>query len=82
MNYTLEYAKRDYEAGYLDTVFIDRFLLPDSVGFVVMLGKGDKQGPLVDAREKKPRVFKSLDGAFSAVCAIGFRVDRLLPCFR
>lgn len=79
MQYTLEYAKRDFSAGYIDTFAIDRTLTADAFVYVVLLGSGSAQGPLVDARDKKPRHFKSIDAAVSALGSIGFRVERLVP---
>jgi len=75
--WTMEQAKRDFRFGFLDSFHIER--VNDGVNDVwrVRLRGGSASGVLVDAREKKPRLFKSLDSAVSAVEQIGFKVDSL-----
>ena len=71
--WTMEQAKRDFQFGFLDSFHIERV---NDVWRVQLRG-GSASGVLVDAREKKPRLFKSLDSAVSAVEQIGFKVDSL-----
>lgn len=72
MNKTMAVAKHDFEIGYLDRYAIERSPMGD--GWMLDLGSGNSRGWLVDARSKEPRVFKSLDGAVSALEQIGFKV--------
>jgi hypothetical protein len=69
----MDLAKRDFKIGYLEGFHIDR----DTVGWRIYLKGGANTGLLVDAREKKPRLFKSLDSAVAAVEQIGFKVESL-----
>jgi hypothetical protein len=73
--WTLELAKRDFKIGYLESFHIDRAV--DSKGWHVYLKGGPNHGVLVDARDKKPRLFKSLDSAVFAVEQIGFKVESI-----
>lgn len=75
MNRTMSVAKHEFEIGYLKSFSIDRHPLSD--GWWVMLGSSGARGFLCDARTKEPRLFKSLDGAVSAVESIGFKVSTL-----
>lgn len=74
-SWTMDLAKRDFSIGYLESFQIDRALLAN--GWNVRLKGGTNRGPLVDAREKKPRVFKTLDAAVVALEQIGFKVESL-----
>lgn len=74
-SWTMELAKRDFSIGYLETFHIER--APMVHGWHVMLKGGTNRGPLVDAREKKPRVFKTLDAAVVALEQVGFKVESL-----
>lgn len=74
-SWTMDLAKRDFSIGYLESFYIERALL--SLGWHVMLKGGTNRGPLVDAREKKARLFKSLDAAIAALEQIGFKVETL-----
>lgn len=73
--HTMAQAKRDFTIGYLTRWHIER--VPMGGGWRVELGTGNGRGWLADARTKEPRVFKSLDGAVSAVEQIGFEVNFL-----
>jgi hypothetical protein len=71
----MDLAKRDFKIGYLEGFHIDRAIAGN--GWHVYLKGGTNRGPLVDAREKKPRLFKTLDSAVNAIEQIGFRVESL-----
>ena len=73
--WTMEQAKRDFRIGYLEGFHIERAPMED--GWQVHLHGGSARGPLVDARKKTPRLFKSLDSAVLAVEQIGFKVESL-----
>lgn len=77
MYYTISDAKRDFRLGYLGQCVIERSVL--SAGWRVKVGPERNQvlHPLVDARSKEWRLFKSLDAAVSALESIGFQVDAL-----
>lgn len=77
MFYTMADAKRDFKMGYLAQYVIERNVL--SAGWRVKLGPERNQvlHPLVDARTKQWRLFKSLDAAVSALEEIGFEVNVL-----
>jgi hypothetical protein len=72
MNWNMELAKRDFALGHLEGFHLDR-AIGDS-GWHVQLTDGLNSGPLVDAREKKPRLFKTADAAIAALEKIGFEV--------
>ena len=72
---TLKQAKRDFELGYLNKYRIERSPLND--GWVLILGERKAAGALVDARNKEPKVYKSLDSVISALEDIGFAVNVL-----
>lgn len=74
-SWTMEYAKRDFGIGYLETFRIQRAIMGE--GWNVHLKGGTNRGPLVDARTKTARSFKTLDSAVSAIESIGFKVDSL-----
>lgn len=74
-SWTMDLAKRDFQIGYLESFHIDRASM--TTGWHVFLKGGTNRGPLVDAREKKPRLFKTLDAAVIALEKIGFKVDSL-----
>lgn len=65
-------AKRDFRIGWLTKWRIER-LMGDS-GWAVWLGEGAGAGWLVDAREKEPCVYRSLDAAVRALEDVGFQV--------
>lgn len=77
MYYTMADAKRDFRMGYLAQYVIERNIL--SPGWRVKLGPERNQvlHPLVDARTKQWRLFKSLDAAVSSLEEIGFEVNIL-----
>jgi hypothetical protein len=77
MYYTMADAKRDFSLGYLDQFVIERKVL--GKGWYVKLGPPRNQvlHPLVDARSKQWRLFKTLDAAVSAVEDVGFEVNLL-----
>lgn len=74
-SWTLALAKRDFGVGYLTDFHIER--APMVSGWVVQLRGGTNRGPLVDARSKTARVFKTLDSAVAAIESIGFKVEGL-----
>lgn len=71
--YTMAEAKRDRSMGYLTSARIVR----TQGGWVVELGGGKTLGELAPARCRERRVFKSVDGAVSALEQIGFAVKVL-----
>ena len=73
--HTMAQAKRDHRVGYLTRWRIEK--TPEGVGWRVELGAGNGRGWLADARSKEPRVFRSLDGAVSALEQIGFEINLL-----
>jgi len=77
MFYTMADAKRDFKMGYLAQYLIERNIL--SPGWRVKIGPERNQvlHPLVDARTKQWRLFKSLDAAVSSLEEIGFQVNIL-----
>lgn len=81
MDYTMLFAKKDLQAGYLTGYQIDRVSM--EYGWTITLrawGTTKSRaatGWLVDARTKKSRVFKTLDAAVKALEQIGFKVDSL-----
>lgn len=77
MYYTMADAKRDFRMGYLAQFVIERNVL--SPGWRVKIGPERNQvlHPLVDARTKQWRLFKSLDAAVSSLEEIGFEVNIL-----
>ena len=72
---TTAQAKRDHSIGFLTYFRIER--APLNTGWLIVLGEGLSEGFLVDAARKEQRVFKSLDGAVSALEDIGFNIDAL-----
>lgn len=74
-HYTLSQARRDFEIGYLTKWRIEKASMAE--GWMIMLGEGMSAGYLSDARDKKPRVFKSLDGVINAIESVGFEVNAL-----
>lgn len=77
MYYTMADAKRDFRLGYLGQYVIERNVL--AAGWRVKVGPERNQvlHPLVDARSKEWRLFKSLDAAVSSLEEIGFEVNIL-----
>ncbi len=76
MNYTMQLAKRDFEMGYLSKFAIER--MPFQPGwFVLLADNSNPLRPLVDARTKQPRAFKTLDAAVSALHDVGFEINLL-----
>lgn len=75
-NLTMANAKRDFAAGFIKSYSIDRNM---AGGSVFLHGQSKlNEGWLIDARQKKPRVFKSLDAAILALNQIGFNTKRLV----
>lgn len=72
---TMAIAKHDFQIGYLKRYAIER--APLGEGWLLSLGEGNAKGFLVNARDKGPRVFKTLDSVVSALETIGFSVNRL-----
>jgi hypothetical protein len=75
--WTVAQAKRDFEIGYLTDFSLERFALDAGAEWSVRLAGGSARGVLVDARNKEPRTFRSLDAAIAAIESIGFRVEGL-----
>lgn len=74
--WTMVQAKRDFAIGYLTEWRIEAAPMA-SRSWNVLLRAGTNRGPLVDARTKQARVFKTLDAAVSAITEVGFKVDAL-----
>lgn len=74
-SWTMDLAKRDFKIGYLEGFHIER--APMLPGWHLILKGGTRRGPLVDAREEQPRLFKTLDAAVAVLERIGFRVESL-----
>ena len=75
--YTMATAKEHFHLGLLSGFGIER--LPMGGGWSVLLeSRKTSTRPLLDARQKQPRVFKTLDAAVSAVEEIGFKVEMLI----
>ena len=72
---TMAQAKRDFQMGYLTVFSFERAMLTD--GWLLVLGAGMSKGPLLDARTKQPRVFKTLDSVLSSAEQIGFEINFL-----
>jgi hypothetical protein len=71
---TLTQAKRDFENGYLQRYVVQR--TPMASTWQIWLG--NQAGWLVSQRdEAKPREFKTLDAAISALESIGFRITAI-----
>lgn len=75
MNWTLAQAKRDFSIGYLTEFSVSRS--PMVEGWHVRLKGGTAQGFLVDAHDKEPRTFKTLDAAVRTLETMGFQVIAL-----
>lgn len=77
MFYTMAEAKRDFRLGYIGQYSVERD--PWMSGWFVYLGPKENKTlhPLVDARTKRNRQFKTLDAAVSAIEDVGFEVKRL-----
>lgn len=73
--WTMAQAKRDFSIGYLTDFSMTRYELGH--GWRVDLRGGSARGSLVDARDKSPRQFRTLDAAVSALEQIGFKVEGL-----
>jgi hypothetical protein len=73
--WTMAQAKRDFQIGYLTYFEISRF--PMGAEWTVSLRGGTNRGPLVDARDKTVRLFKTLDACVAALEQIGFKVEGL-----
>jgi hypothetical protein len=74
-NWTLAQARRDYEIGFMSSFKLVK--APMQEGWQILLRAGPHEGPLVDARQKQPRVFATLDGALETLQKIGFKVEYL-----
>jgi len=76
--WTVAEAKKDFDRGLLtgfeihDSSGIMSNVQHWSVSFSVKIGQG---GALIDAREKVPRQFRTMDAAISALRSIGFRAQ-------
>jgi hypothetical protein len=75
-SWTMAEAKRDFKMGHLKGFTLEREVMGD--GWYLTLKHGGGVGPLVDAREKQPRMFRSLDAAIAAAEQVGFRVVALV----
>lgn len=75
MDWTSAQAKRDFAIGYLTDFSITRACLAE--GWSLLLRGGMARGHLVDAHDKQPRVFKTLDAAVRELERIGFKVEGL-----
>lgn len=75
MNWTAALAKRDFQLGHLVGFVLVRAALAE--GWNVLLRSGSTVGPLVDAHDKQPRTFKTLDAAVRELERIGFTVSGL-----
>lgn len=73
--FTMAEAKRDLSIGYMTKFSIQKAVMGD--GWEVHLIAGTNNGPLVDARSRTARQFKTLDAAIKAVEEIGFKVEYL-----
>lgn len=74
---TLAQAKRDHAIGYLTTFRIEKIHVFESeteTGWILYLGEGNSEAALCEARNKTPRVFKSLDRVVTTLESIGFTV--------
>lgn len=74
---TMAEAKRDFDRG-----LIQKFLIEKTMGgYLIQLGYSYSGGAelegLVDARERRCRVFKTLDAAVAVIQAVGFEVRQL-----
>lgn len=76
--WTIEQAKRDFSMGYLSGYSLHRFQLENSYWLVYLIDDHKAEGPLVDARNREPRRFKTLDSAVNAIEQCGFSVDALV----
>jgi hypothetical protein len=72
-SWTLEIAKHDFKIGYLESFRIERA----DGGWRISLKGGSADGFLVDARWKKPRIFKTVESAIGTLEQIGFKVEFL-----
>lgn len=74
-DYTMANARRDFERGYISGASLVA-PLPSEGGWWVMVEADGRfagdGGPLVDAKTKRVRYFKTADAAISAVHQIGF----------
>lgn len=73
--WTMAQAKRDFHIGYLTSFTVTRFALGEQ--WCVYLEGGTNRGPLVDARDKTVRRFRTIDACVSALEQIGFKVEGL-----
>ncbi len=76
IDYTLAIAKRDFQLGYLKEFRIQKSILSEYWN-VYLISSKMTQGFLIDAREKKPREFCTIDAAVKAIEQIGFKVGYL-----
>ena len=80
MFYTMADAKRDFRMNHIGFYRIERAAV--QLGWFVLFGEGRNNGekdayPLVDARSRQSRLFKTLDAAVSAIEEVGFEVNLL-----
>lgn len=71
-------AKRDFQNGYLQSFLIIREQLGDGWQMIFIGANGEKS-TLVDAHDKRMRVFKTIDAALREAGRIGFKVSALAP---
>ena len=77
-DYTMAQAKREFGLGYIKGADIVRPGMHAGVWCVLVFRPGvEGSGWLVDARTHKPREFRTLDAAFSALEQIGLRPEAL-----
>lgn len=78
MDWTAALAKRDFQHGHLLGFVIVPALMAE--GWSLRLRSAVGVGFLVDAHDKRPRVFKTLDAAVRELQRIGFAVPGLEVC--
>lgn len=75
-DYTMAQAKRDFERGYITGAALVAPLPLEGGWWVIIESSGGFQpggSPLVDAKTKQVRYFKTADAAISAIHQIGFK---------
>jgi len=77
MYYTMADAKRDFRLGFLDIYYLERNVLAPGWRIQLVPARSSNSHPLVDARSKEWRLFKTLDAAVAALEEIGFKVVSL-----
>ena len=74
--WTMAEAKRDFHMGYMKGFTLEREAMGQ--GWYLSLKHAKGTGPLIDAREKQPRTFRTSDAAIAAAEQVGFRVVALV----